>query len=65
MNEYVVVPDMLTKALHKHLDEAYAKMPIEQQEEAKSQRAEHYRFLMSYFDQYGTIPSFTIEKKIP
>jgi hypothetical protein len=52
---FYVVPDSLHAAIHKKLDDAIAACP-----DAERDRDVLYKQLLSYFNEHGTIPEFTI-----
>lgn len=54
----VIVPQMLIDKLNAALDAAYANAS----EAAKSERDIHYNQLLSFVDQYGYVPEFSITK---
>jgi hypothetical protein len=51
----VIVPDSLRAAIDAKLDEAIEKCPG-----AECAREELYQQLLSYFDEHGVIPDFTV-----
>lgn len=54
----VIVPDALSHAINAKLDEALAKMP-----DAATEREALYHQLLSFFNDYGFLPEFTIVKE--
>jgi hypothetical protein len=54
----VIVPDYLHEAITKKLDEALKEVP-----EAEECRPHLYKQLLSYFNDTGVIPDFSIIKK--
>lgn len=53
----VIVPNELRDAINQKLDAALAKYP-----EAAQGREELYSQLLSYFDEHGALPDFTLRK---
>lgn len=54
----VIVPQILIDKLNVALDSAYANAP----EAAKGERDLHYNQLLTFVDQYGYVPEFSINK---
>ena len=55
---FVVVPNSLRDAINAKLDEALKDVP-----EATLDREVLYAQLFDYFDKYGVVPEFSLEKK--
>ena len=53
----LIVPDALYEAIHERLDEVFKEFP-----DAEKDRDALYHQLLEYFDQYGVIPEFTLQK---
>ena len=58
MAGFLIVPDALYDAIHKRLTEEFEKFP-----EAEVDRDALYHRLLEYFNEYGILPEFTLEKK--
>lgn len=56
MSGFYIVPDALYNAIQKRLDAAFEKCP-----EAEKDREALYHQLLEAFNQYGSIPEFTLE----
>lgn len=56
----VVVPDSLAAAINARLDVALAACP-----DAQKDRDALYNQLLSYFDEHGVVPEFTLQKQSP
>lgn len=54
----ILVPNYIEDATHAKLDAAFVHNP-----EAETERAELYQQLLNYFDEYGVIPDFSLQKK--
>ena len=54
----VIVPNILREAINTKLDSAIAACPG-----AESNRDILYHQLLSYFDEFGCLPEFTVAKK--
>jgi len=54
----VIVPNELRDALNEKLDAAFLEVP-----EAEKDRDVLYHQLLSYFDEYGVIPNFKLQKE--
>lgn len=52
----VIVPDSLSEAIYKKIDEQLEKVP-----EARSIRKEIFQNLLNYYNEHGVIPDFTLE----
>lgn len=59
----VVVPNMLRDKINERLNEAIASLPEKERGIAEPERDNYYQFILDYFDKYGIIPSFSLEKK--
>ena len=53
----VIVPDDLYNAIHARLDELFKEFP-----DAEKDRDALYHQVLAYFDEFGRLPSFTIER---
>ncbi len=51
----VIVPNSLSDAINKKLDAAIAKCP-----DAEKDRDTLYQQLLTYFDEHGVVPDFTL-----
>ena len=56
--ELVIVPNSLRDAINRKIDIALKGCP-----EAEVERDQFYERLLTYFDEYGVIPDFTLQKK--
>ena len=56
--QIVIVPNDLRDAINGKLDAALAECP-----DAEKDRVVFYRQLLCYFDEYGVVPDFSLEKK--
>lgn len=54
----VIVPNSLRDAINEKLDAAYLEVP-----EAAIEREFHYHALLDYFNDYGELPEFRLEKR--
>lgn len=54
----VIVPDSLREAIMAKLDAEIAKHP-----DAEKDRESLYSWLLGYFNEFGVVPDFTLEKK--
>jgi hypothetical protein len=52
----VIVPDALRQAIHAKIDAALLSLPAE----AAAHREQFYSELLAYYDERGSIPSFTV-----
>jgi hypothetical protein len=57
---WVIVPDALSDAINAALDKAIRACPG-----AASERDALYQQLLSYYDEHGVIPEFSLEKRKP
>ena len=53
----VIVPNVLRDAINKKLDAAFVKVP-----EAEKDREVLYNQLLTYYDEHGVVPDFTIKE---
>jgi len=53
-----IVPNYVRDAINAKLDDAYVIAP-----EAEIDRQIHYNALLTYFDEHGVIPDFTLQHK--
>jgi len=56
---FLVVPDSLRHAINAKLDAAIAEHP-----DAERDREALYRHLLSFFNEHGYVPEFTLQKKL-
>jgi hypothetical protein len=56
----VIVPDVLRSAIDRKLDAAIAETP-----DAERDREVLFRQLLSFFDEHGYIPDFSLRKREP
>ena len=56
MSRFVIVPNSLRDAINGAIDKALVDAPPD----AAKDRESFYAALLAYFDEHGTIPSFTI-----
>ena len=56
--QMLIIPNVLSDAINTKLDAAILKCP-----EAGKDRDKLYQQLLEYFDEYGIIPDFELEKK--
>jgi hypothetical protein len=61
----VIVPNVLRDAINAKLDAALAELPEEDRAVAEKDREFLYGQLLDAFDQYGTIPDFTLAPNLP
>jgi hypothetical protein len=54
----VIVPNVVRDAINQALDSTIAECP-----EAAPDREKFYTLLLAYFNDHGTIPEFSIEKR--
>ena len=50
-----IVPNVLSEAINKRLDAAFAEVP-----EARKDRDVFYHQLLDYFNEYGVVPEFDL-----
>lgn len=55
---FVIVPDFVHEAIKSALDKELAIFP-----EAEKERGQLYNQLLDYYNEHGTIPDFSINKK--
>ena len=53
-----IVPNVLSDAINRKLDEAFKACP-----DAEKERESLFGKLLAYFDEYGELPDFTLTKK--
>jgi len=53
----VIVPESLYNSIHARLDELFKQFP-----DAEKDREHLYHQVLDYFDQFGRLPEFTIER---
>lgn len=56
----VIVPNELRDAINGEIDQALAGRPM-----PESEREDLYRYLLSYYDECGSIPSIQLQEKTP
>ncbi len=56
--QWVIVPDTLRNAIDAKLDAAIAQCP-----DAAKDRTHLYNQLLSYFNEHGVLPEFTLSKR--
>ena len=61
----VIVPNELADAIHAKISAAIAELPEGEHETAEADRPALYQHLLSYFDEHGMIPDFSLQKKEP
>ena len=59
MSRCVIVPNYISDSIYEKVDAEIAKHP-----DAAPDREYFYGVLLDHFDQHGTIPDFSLEKKV-
>jgi len=55
---FFIVPNVLSNAIYERIDKQLEEVPV-----LKAQRENIYDDLLSYFNEHGVIPEFTLKEK--
>lgn len=60
---FFIVPDIISDKIYEKLEAAYAALPEAEADKARAEKDEHYKILLSMYNDMGYVPDFTVIKK--